>query len=77
LDGVEQKEVNAALCGALCNMDGVRCPLRVVAVVDSVTVVCDAFHSGSNADHQLVDGPCRPEAIPNGHLCAVVNDRGG
>jgi hypothetical protein len=46
LDGVEQKEVNAALCGSLCNMDGVRRPICVVAVVDSDTVIRDAFHSG-------------------------------
>lgn len=77
MDGVEQKEVNAALCGSLCNLDGVRCPLRVVAIVDSDTVVRDAFYSGQNADHQLVDGPCWPEAIPHRHLCPVVDDRSG
>lgn len=45
--------------------------------MDSDTVVRDAFHSGSNADHQLVDGPRWPEAIPHWYLRSVVNDRGG
>jgi hypothetical protein len=77
LDGVEQKEVNAALCGSLCNLDGVCRPLCVVAVVDSDTVVRDAFHSGQNASHQLVDGLRGSEAVSNGDLCAVVDNRSG
>ena len=48
LDGVEQEEVNADLCGSLRVVGNGGLPVRVVAVVDVAGIVRDAFHSGSN-----------------------------
>jgi hypothetical protein len=76
LDGVEQEEVNADLCGALRVVGDSGLPVRVVADLDVAGIVRDAFYSGPNQRDRLVDGNGRTRAIRIGTVFTVVNHRG-
>jgi len=57
------------------DLDRVRSPARVVAMVDRDTAVPDPLHSRSNEYCRLVDGLLRAKAISNRCLCSMVGNR--